>query len=354
MYYKNPRKYFLPRKWELITDQTNFHGWDFLRELIGHNVFLASIDWHNHAQRDLPVEYPYYFVKTEGANVAWVERQAQRVQGTIFWMCQYRDYGAFDHLPNVVSLPGIEWHYEFAGCQQDFNCQVDKHIKYKLSCLVNRQTENKILSLAAVYQHIGFDSCMVSLHNNIEEKNVNHWQIDHPVLNKYIQVYHEHLRNCSIEIADDIDLRLDSYNFQHPAFTNAAMNINNESFHYSLQHKRINPGPVLTEKTIKAIMGECAFLNNGQFDTYNSLTELGFRFDYGLDLGYDQISADYDRMLGMIQVIKQISSISAYQLWEQTRDSCLHNKDHVMSGAFYQQAEAVNHRSLERILEIIQ
>ncbi len=354
MSWRNPKKYYLLRKWEPLSDTTNFQGWDFLRELIGYNMFFASVDWHNCDRKDLPVEYPYYFVKTEGANVDWVVRQAQRVQGTIFWMCQYRHYGVFDRIPNVVALPGIEWHYEFEGCRRDFDCQVRKRIQHKVSILTHRQTENKILALAAVAKHIGIENSLFSLHNNIQKKNVNDFQIDHPGLQPYLDVYFEKFYNRTYEINNDIDLRYQSYDFQHPAYTDCAANINNESFAYSQQHTHINPGPVLTEKTIKCIMGETALLNNGQFDVYDSLTELGFKFDYGLNLGYDSVPQDYDRLLGFAGVLEHIGTMSAQDLYEQTRESCLHNKHHVMSGEFYQRAEAVNHRSLEHILQIIQ
>jgi hypothetical protein len=354
MSWRNPKKYYLLRKWEPLSDTTNFQGWNFLRELIGHNFFLASVDWHNCDRKNLPVDYPYYFVKTEGANVDWVLRQAQRVQGTIFWMCQYRHYGTFDRVPNIVALPGIEWHYEFEGCKKDFSALVHKNIKHKVSTLTHRQTENKILALAAISEHMGLENCLISLHNNIQEKNVNNFEISNLDLQYYLDIYVKNFFNKTYEINNDIDLKFDSYNFHHPAYTDCAMNINNESFHYSQQHTRTNPGPVLTEKTIKCIMGECAFLNNGQFDVYDSLNELGFQFDYGFDLCYDKNSRDHDRMLGFINTIKNVSEYSADELYELTRESCLHNKNHVMSGDFYRQAEAVNHRSLEKILKIIQ
>ncbi len=354
MSWRNPRKYYLLRKWEPISDKTSFNGWNFLRELIGHRVFLASVDWHNCDRKNLPDEYPYYFVKTEGANVDWIVRQAQRVQGTIFWMCQYRHYGVFDQIPNVVALPGIEWHYEFEGCKKDFASHVSKDIRHKLSILTHRQAENKILAMAAVAEHVGIENCLISLHNNIQQKNVHNFNITNKQLEYYLDVYLKKFYNRTYEINNDSDLRFDSYNFHHPAYTQCAANINNESFAYSQQGNCINPGPVLTEKTIKCVMGETAILNNGQFDVYDSLTELGFQFNYGIDLSYDREAKDYDRMLGFIQMLKHISELSAVQLFEQTRESCLHNKEHVMSGKFYKTAEAVNHRSLEQILKIIQ
>lgn len=353
MTWHNPKKYYLLRKWEPITDTTTFQGWNFLKELIGKNVFLASVDWHNCDRKNLPDGYPYYFVKTEGANVDWVLRQAGRVQGTIFWMCQYRDYGRFDQVPNVVALPGIEWHYEFEGCKQDFTTTVTKDIKHKISILTHRQTDNKIISLAAVAEHIGIENCLISLHNNIQTKNVNDFKIDNSQLNFYLNIYLNKFYNRTYRINNDSDIGMDSFDFHHPAYSQCALNINNESFHYSAQHGSINPGPVLTEKTTKCIMGECAFLNNGQFDVYNSLTDLGFRFDYGFDLSYDKDPRDHDRLLGFIQVLKSLGDFSATELFEMTRESCQHNKEHVMSGKFYQRAESVNLSSLEKILAIV-
>jgi hypothetical protein len=110
------------------------------------------------------------------------------------------------------------------------------------------------------------------------------------------------------------------------------------------------PGPFITEKTLKCIMGETAFINNAQFDTYATLMSLGFKFDYGFNLEYDNDSGNISRMVNMLDLVKTLCQISTQDLYEQTRASCVHNKEYVISGDFYRTAEAVNQSGIETIL----
>jgi hypothetical protein len=349
----NPQ-FFLPRIWEEITDSTNFYGWDFLRPLIGQRIFWASVDWYND-DKNLPPGYAGYVIKTEGPNVEWVQQQAQHVDAPIFYCCLYKDYGTFDHLPNVHFVPTIEWHYQLATMSQVFGTQVDKHIQHKVSALCHRATQSKIIVLSSLAQHVGLENCLVSLHY-VKDKNVHKWQTTNdPTIDQHTQYFLENFQDTSILIDqfENKDL-MQVYNYHHATYLNSAININNESFHYSYmmldQQERINPGPFITEKTLKCLLGETAFINNAQYDTYSTLTSLGFEFDYGLDLSYDQDPGNISRMSGMLNVIKQLSDYTADELYEQTRRSCLHNKDHVMSGDFYKIAESVNHQAVESIL----
>ena len=347
--------FFLPRIWEEISDTTNFYSWDFLRPLIGRGIFWASVDWHNQ-DKNLPPGYSGYVVKTEGPNVEWIERQAQLVQAPIFFCCLYKDYGSFDHLPNVYFVPAIEWHYQLNTISQQFGANVNKNIRYKISALCHRVTQSKIVALSALAQHHDLENCLISLHDNFERKNIHNWQsTGNLVIDQHMQYFLENFQGTSILI-DQFSNKdfIEGHNFHHAAYLDSAININNESFHYSYmtvdQQERINPGPFITEKTLKCLLGETAFINNAQYDTYDTLTSLGFEFDYGLDLAYDQDPGNLSRMSGMLNVIKELSNYTADELYAQTRRSCLHNKDHVMSGDFYKIAESVNHQAVESIL----
>jgi len=350
----NYSKWILPLIWEEITDSTNFYNWEFLKPLIGRRIFWASVNWANCQEKQLPPGYDGYVIKTEGPNVEWVQQQAQHIDAPIFYCCLYKDYGTFDYLSNVHFVPAIEWHYQLVTMSQVFGTQVNKHIKHKISALCYRGTQSKILVLAALAQHIGLENCLVSLHH-IEDKNVHRWQAtNNPIIDQHVQYFLENFQGTNILIDEFQNKNLmQVHNFHHAAYLDSAMNINNESFHYSYmildQKPRINPGPFVTEKTLKCLLGETAFINHAQYDTYATLTSLGFEFDYGLDLAYDQDPGNISRMAGMLTLIKELSNYTAIELYEQTRRSCLHNKDHVMSGDFYKIAESVNCQALESI-----
>ena len=57
----------------------------------------------------------------------------------------------------------------------------------------------------------------------------------------------------------------------------AAMNITNESFHYSyMEHNGrgyVWPGPFLSEKPLRCLAGGTAFLSAGQFEVYKTLSK---------------------------------------------------------------------------------
>jgi len=347
--------FFLPTLWEVISDRTIFYGWDFLRPLIGRNIFWASVNWQDCGQKNLPKGYSGYVVKTEGPNVEWIEKQAHLVDAPIF-ICQlYKDYGTFDHLPNVHFIPTIEWHYQFDQMQKVYDAKVEKNPQYKFSALCHRATQSKILVLTTLAQYIGLEQCLVSLHN-VQEKGVHYWQkTNNPVVDQCMQYFLENFKDKNILIDDfNNNNKLQVYNFHHSAYTDAAINITNESFHYSymiINNKEVTlPGPFITEKTLKCIMSETAFINNAQFDTYVTLMSLGFKFDYGFNLEYDNDSGNISRMIAMLDLVKTLCKINTQDLYEQTRDSCVHNKEYVMSGDFYRTSEAINQRGIETIL----
>jgi hypothetical protein len=349
--------FYLPLIWEEITDATDFYGWKFLRPLIGKKIFWASVDWVNCRQKDLPPGYAAYVIKTEGPNVEWAEQQAQLVDAPIFYCCLPKDYGTFDHLPNVHFVPVIEWHYQFEIMSQVYGATVNKTINHKVSALCHRGTQSKIVVLSALAQHIGLEQCLVSLHN-IRDDEVHHWQpTKNHIIDQHTQYFIENFLDKTIKIDQFSNKDLTQvHDFHHPAYENSAININNESFHYSYMHttdqkERINPGPFITEKTLKCLLAETAFINNGQFDVYATLTSLGFEFDYGLDLNYDSDSGNLSRLAGVLELIKSLSQYSSEELYLRTRHSCLHNKEHIMSGKFYKLAQAVNDQATETILE---
>jgi hypothetical protein len=351
----NDLHYFLPTQWEEITDYTNFYGWDFLKPLIGKKVFWASVDWQTQ-HHDLPNGYEFYLVKTEGPNIDWIEKQANLVDGKIIFMCLPSDYNRYSGHKKIIFLPCVEWHYQFDAMLSMFGPKVSKNIKKKISILTNRLTYSKAVAAAAVLDSFPKSDVFYSLHNWIELKNVHQWQdTGNACINRYKNLFLEnfdqwkyrpdpHLSTEDISVVHD---------YHYPAFQECALNVTNESWNYSLRHSTLLPGPFITEKTLKCLLGETAFVANGQFDTYNTLQQFGFEFNYGLDLSYDSDQGDLTRLEGLIDVIKLVKEHSADDLFCQSRQSCVHNKEWIVSGDFYKKAENFNLSSLEKLLTIV-
>jgi hypothetical protein len=354
---KNSKHFFLPSIWEEITDSTDFYGWDFLKPLIGKSVFWASVNWNNQHQ-NLPSGYSYYLIKTEGPNVDWIKKQALLVDGLIFVCCLPNDYDYFKSYTNVHFLPCVEWHYQLDTMLKLFGSDVVKSVDHKVSILTHRVTYSKLVALSAVLENIKSNEVYYSLHDWIEEKNVHHWQdTDNSTVNYYKNLFLKEFKSC--QRTTDIDFLTNKNNisllhdYHHPAYQNAAINITNESWNYSLQIDHPIPGPFITEKTLKCLLGETAFLANGQFDTYKTLENFGFEFDYDLDLSFDQIVGDLDRLEKLINTIKSLKDIDTHDLYHQTRPSCLHNKHWIVSGDFYRRAEQFNKSSIEKMINVL-
>jgi len=350
----NSIHYFLPRIWEEITDNTEFYRWDFLKPLIGKKIFWASVDWHN-SNQSLPPGYEFYLIKTEGPNTTWLEQQANRVDGKLVVMCLPNDYNYFTAHKNIIFLSCVEWHYQLDAMQSQYGSTVSKSIDKKISILTNRITYSKSVALSAVLNQIPRSDVFYSLYKWIEDKNVHNWQnTSNATINYFKDIFLENFTNWSQQQDQAFLHNEPQYNYHHIAYQQCALNITNESWNYSLQHDKILPGPFITEKTLKCLLGETAFLPNGQHNTYGTLEQFGFKFDYGLDLSFDQELGDLTRLEGLVDCINTIGNIDNQDLFERTRYSCLHNKDCIVSKEFYHRAEEFNVNSLNKLLSIVE
>ena len=112
----------------------------------------------------------------------------------------------------------------------------------------------------------------------------------------------------------------------------------------------IIPGPFLTEKTLKCLVGGTAFIAVGQYNTYASLEKLGLVFQYGLDLSWDRDPGNLTRMKAIVDLIQHISKYTAKELFEITAKSTEHNKSMVWSGEFGQRCQTHNDVIANKIL----
>jgi hypothetical protein len=347
--------FFLPTIWEEITDHTNFYGWDFLKPLIGARIFWASVNWNNQYQ-NLPNGYEFYLIKTEGPNIEWIERQAELVDGKLLVMCLPNDYGLYNHHEKIIFLPCVEWHYQLDAMLAKFGSDVSKNIKKKISVLTNRITHSKAISTAAVLDSLSGNDIFYSLNDWMELKNIHYGNDSSSVLiNQYKNLFLENFQTWKYQPDQDLanNDRYVIYDYHHPAYQECAINVTNESWNYSLRDNKLLLGPFITEKTLKCLLGETAFIVNGQFDTYNTLQQFGFKFDYDLDLSHDAAQGDLSRLEGLILLIQSLKAYTTDELFFKTRESCLHNKEWIVSGDFYKTAEDFNLSSFEKLLTIV-
>lgn len=233
--------------------------------------------------------------------------------------------------------------------------------RYHLSSLSHRIDLFKCYVTAVLLQHPRRRDFLISWHRN----RTLHTEGTAP--EKYAQRGDEYLDSLAAwALAHDTVLADDWYsvehnnpisnsNWDHPAYMDAVINISNESFWHTFREgcDYVYPGPFFTEKTWKPIMAGCPFLAVGQAHSYQALTEVGFRFDYGLDLSYDCILNDHQRAKQILLLLDQVASMDTQQLKSMTQPSADHNRDHVFSNGLVNACDLINTASLEYISDVI-
>ncbi len=289
----------------------------------------------------------------------WLRRQ--KVNAPILILCDYNIYDMSVFPDNVTVIRWYYWHMAMRQLHHWFGQDYTKDIKYKVSVFCNRITQSKMLVTSALMEKLHQDDLLLSLSDWLEEKNVHHWTpTGNATLDYYAKCFKEKYLGTKVSM-DTFDQTLNYQRYTgNPAqiaYQNAALHFTNESFHYSLMFeqdkKHILPGPNFSEKTMKCWLGGTAFIPVGQFDVYRTLGELGMKFDYGLDLSFDQDPGNLTRLEKTVKLIEDLNNYTAQELFEMTYNSSKYNQDLIVSGEFYNTLENRNKQSLLDIAEYI-
>lgn len=365
------KKYYDPT----MLDTTEYHGhinqlpedldgYQWLKELYNKNIYLALSLSGWEKEKDLPNGYEYYILSFhyEQINLLWLQRQAKRLNGKLF---VFHDGNFYNYnIDNVVFVTLYTWHYQLDKIINWHNPVIyDKSITKKVSAFCNRITESKLLIFTAIAEYIGFDNSIITLSDWLEKDNIYSPSDSVPIpIRKLSDIFFEKYYG-TIYKNDKFDPEVDNNNKYTtnpniPALQECAIHFTNESFHYSDISHHIgdyqHPGPYLTEKTLKCLISQTAFVPVGQFDTYGTLEQLGFEFNYNFDTSFDSIIGDFTRLEAIINLIKQFANMSKEELFEGTRDSSIHNYNHIISGDFYDICEEINKKSIEKVFNMIE
>jgi len=231
--------------------------------------------------------------------------------------------------------------------------------KYHLSSLSHRIDLFKCYISAVVLQHPRRGDFLISWHRyqtSGTEKKLKYTNRGDP----YLDSLAEWILNHDSVSADDWynvehNNPISNSNWDHPAYMDSVININNESFWHSFRHgsKYVHPGPFFTEKTWKPMIAGCPVLIAGQVHSHSSLAEVGFKFDYGMDLDFDLEPDDHDRVKKILLLLQEIADMDSQQLKSMVQPSADHNRDHAFSPALIQACSRINQSSLEYIHKVI-
>lgn len=338
----------VPTLWEgKVQDIPDFRM-SWLNEL-GQNTYCAL--WLRWQAQDLPQGYDKYVVSfhLEAVDVEWLKRQASLIESTIIVLSDSNYYN-YPFPKNVECYTYYWWHYQLEQLQEWFPNVVSKKIQYKFSNICNRITQSKLLVTTILLEHAKEES-LIKLSN--WEGQDSRLKSPSPQLEELRLLFYSKYFGTLIDLPDSkkfINVHSYSANPWTSIYQNSAIHLTNESFHYSHMGDYTYPGPFITEKTLKCLIGATGFIAVGQYDTYNTLKQLGLKFDYGFDISYDQDPGNLTRLEKTINILIEMCKLDKYEIFELTKSSSEYNQQIIQERIFYKNCEAHNHQVQSIIL----
>jgi hypothetical protein len=353
-----PKQMLVPLPVEDTRDNSaSFPGYEWIKQLPDKKIYFALFQrWPN---QDLPLGYDYYIVSfhLEVVDIAWLKRQ--KVIGLIIVLADGQSYNL--KIPGVEFLSFYYWHYQLQQMQEWFGIKEKVIPTYKFSAVCNRISQSKVWTTTKLLE-TAQDASLIVLNSWLTEKRVHGWQLTgNTKLDQLTQLFCNRYLGQEIKI-DDFDNA--TQNFQNitgnpwqPLYQDCAVHFTNESFHYSkmIEHNQeyIWPGPFITEKTLKCLLGGTAFIPVGQFETYQTLKNLGLQFDYDFDTAWDLDSGNLSRAESIIKLIDNLNECTIDQLLTKTEQSTKYNQNYIVSGKFFERCQQINEESVVKILNLI-
>jgi hypothetical protein len=347
----------VPLPWRGNSSQAHITNMSWINDL-SQKVYLAL--WQRWPDQDLPVGYDAYLVSfhLEAVDVEWLDRQCRCVDAPIIVLFDgsYYDYPC---ARNLYPITYLYWHHQLDLMLNWFGKSTyHKEKTHKVSAVCSRITQSKLLSFTAIAEYIGSDHALLVLSDWLEEKNVHHrLPTGNKILDSLSNIFWTKYYGTEFKIDDyrqDLNFQRHTANFHHTLYQKAAIHFTNESYHYSLMNGHRRPGPFITEKTLKPLAAGQPFIPVGQFDTYGTLSRLGFQFEYEFDTSWDLDPGNLSRLENIIKLIKELSNWSVSDIEEATKKSTIHNLEHINSGDFAKMCEKHNQNSVNQILDLLQ
>jgi hypothetical protein len=334
-------------------------GYQWINYLSKKKVYLSLFQrWPEH---DLPANYDVYIISfhLEAVDIHWLEKQSNRIEGEMIVL--------FDGSSNNFTLPKVRflsyyyWHIQLDTMLKWFgDNNKPKIITHKASAFCNRITSTKLVTFTALAEYIGTEKCMLVLRDWLEKKNIyDNDQYIPPVLKELFIIFFAKYYGKEYkvdEFTNELNYQKHTANPWQAAYQNCAMHFTNESFDTSaLGYNALysHPGPFITEKTLKCLLGGTAFVPIGQFDTYGALERIGFKFDYNFNTSFDSIRHDDDRLVAIVELIQTLSEMSTEEIYNGTKESSEYNFNYIKGGRFFKDCENINHRTIEQVLKHI-
>lgn len=322
-------------------------------------VHLAAAWTNKQWPQDPDPGFDHYVLSGDSGMAGWAEHVAGLHDRAVYVIDLPEVYQDSNNLL-VRHVSNTYYHRQISRLMGFTDHPVQKNMVYKASALTGRITQSKVIIFSALQRYLGSD-CVLSLNDRFESSNVHHWQLTgDQELDDLTAYFRDNWLSRTVKLPDDDSNYLSNYlSVKNSAYSESALNFTQESFHYSLMydetknHEQILSGPFLTEKTFKCLLSQTAFVPVGQFRSYRWLETMGMRFDYGLDLSFDDDPGNISRLNKLVTLIRNLEKYTAEDLFEMTKTSTLHNYFNITSKEFFDRCEKSNQSSLNTLYEYI-
>jgi len=338
-------------------------GYHLMKDIVWpkNTYFYLHNQWGTHDKKTvLPKNHDLYVISWHMEQIDFDWLALQNLTQPVIVLSDQKTYDPEVWPINVIPLRWFTWHLALKKMIDMYGMSFHKDIHYKFSAFCNRISQNKLIVATTLLEKVLPQHRLVKVGTFFEEKNVHHWSLTgNAMIDNIVETFRQKYFGRELSI-DDFGTDLHHHVTANPngiAYEQAAINFTNESYHYSLkqidnQQLRL-PGPMTSEKTWKCLLAQTAFVAVGQYDTHKDLCSLGYKFDYGFDMSFDQIPGDIDRLCAIVELIDYLDQYSAQDLYEMTKVSTEHNYHHAVSGDFYQICESFNHSTLENLNKVL-
>ena len=231
----------------------------------------------------------------------------------------------------------------------------------KISSLTNRHEYHKAAITAFLLKKFKKKDMLISWHKWKATEKIFYLEEGYEIDERISQyLFDNNFLNTDKILIDDFNNTINSprlnINWLHPAFLDCAVNITNESTFQTLGQisngvSVIIPGPYITDKTIKPLLGGTAFLHVGQPFLLKKLNELGIDINFGFPSDYDNEPFEDDRMLKIYKSIEFIMNSTIDELYQNSYEAIVNNLYCIKSGLFYKNCENHNKKNIEKIYE---
>lgn len=323
-------------------------------------VFALNLQWPN-KWCTLPSGRSLYVLTfhSEQVDVDWIRELAiKESNSTILVVSEFTIQKSPWWPENCVFASWVTWHYQVNEIRKMYGMATTPNTpERKISSLCFRSEQFKYYVTGYLLQKVSVDDMIISYYANEQNK----WfftQVGKPRLDAIFEYMNKTKPRILI---DDFDASQNypmlNCKWNIPPYNNAAINFTNEGFTqtYAFKdgHNFTWPGPYVTEKTWKPLLAGCAFVSVGQAFIHQELINRGFKFDYGFDLSHDREVGDLDRIELILDLIDNISSMSAKEISAATKQSTQHNLDWIEQGSFYQVCDNLNSQNLDKLAQIL-